>query len=113
MIVKSDITTIKVDVTIVDPETGEPNTCQARWKFYPVDDSQAKIKEINAGNVSDEQLVEDDLVELIGITDAKGKAVADDAELREWFLKWPHTRGPLIRSWFSAQNGYAAAAQKN
>lgn len=113
MIVKSDITTIKVDVTIVDPETGEPATCQARWKLHPVDDSQAKVKEINAGNVSDEQLVEDDLVELIGITDDKGKTVADDADLRAWFLKWPHTRRPLITSWFRAQEGYASAAQKN
>lgn len=113
MFVKKEISTITVDVTIVDPESGEPATCKARWKLYPVEDSQAKIKEINAGDVSDEQLVEDDLVELIGITDDKGKAVPDDADLRAWFLKWPHTRAPLIRSWFSAQAGHAAAAQKN
>ncbi|KAA0015501.1 hypothetical protein F0A16_20660 [Salinicola corii] len=113
MFVKKEISTITVDVTIVDPETGEPNSCQARWKLHPVDASETKIAEINAGNISDEQLVEADLIELLGITDEKGKSVSDDAELREWFLKWPHTRGPLIRSWFNAQSGRAAAAQKN
>lgn len=107
------IADVTVDVAIHVPGEETPSTIQARWTLHDWDAFQARVKQMQAGELSDEQLVAEDLQRLEGISDEKGEAVPYNSKLRDQLMQMGYVRRPLMASWFDAQNGRAKAAAKN
>lgn len=108
-----DITDISVPVTVHTPGDDEPSEFRARWRLHPWEEAQKLREDIHAGNIPDEELIENDLLDLLDVLDADGKPLSDSGELRRWMLSCIWVRRPLIASWFAAQSGYVKEASKN
>lgn len=102
-----------VDVTVHVPGEDKPSTITATWRLHKWDDFQTRIKAMQAGDLSDEQLVEEDLVSLEGIKNEKGDSMAYSKDLADQLMQLGYVRRPLMASWFEAQNGRSKAAAKN
>lgn len=108
-----EITDITVPVTVYTPGDDEPSEFHARWRLHPWEVTKERREAMNAGEVTDEQVVADDLLELLDVLDADGNAITDSAELRQWMMSQTWVRRPLLASWFVAQSGYVKEAAKN
>jgi len=108
-----DITDIVVPVTIQVPGAEEPSTIRARWRLHPVSKSQEIMQSQRNGELTDEQLVEQDLLGLEDVTDADGNPVKFGKKLVAQLMDIPYVRRPLVLSWFQAQQGRGEAAAKN
>lgn len=113
MFVLKTIPDTQVDVTIQVPGDDKPSTITATWKLHKWDDFQERVKAMHAGDISDDTLVEEDLVSLEGIKDAEGQDLPYTPELAAQLLQISYVRRPLMASWFEAQNGRSKAAAKN
>ncbi|MDN3525635.1 hypothetical protein QWY79_10200 [Halomonas sabkhae] len=111
--VLKDIPDIWVDVEIPTPGLDEPEALQARWRLHSFDDYKARVEQIQAGELTDEQVVEDDLLELSGAETADGKPMPHCQELVDDVMSKTYARKALVLSWYKAQEGRAAAATKN
>lgn len=111
--VLKDIPDIWVDVEIPTPGLPEPETLQARWRLHPFDDYKDRVEQLQAGDLSDEQVVEEDLLELAGAETADGKPLPHCPELVADVMSKTYARKALVLSWYKAQEGRAAAASKN
>lgn len=107
------VAAVSLDVSIQVPGEKEPSTITATWKLHKWDEFQARFSDMQAGTMTDEDLVEQDLVDLGGIRDEKGEPLPFNPELVQELLQLGYVRRPLIASWFEAQNGRAKAAAKN
>lgn len=111
--VVKEVPDIWVDVEIHTPGMDEPESLQARWRLYPYPEARARVEAIQAGEIEDEQLVEEDLLELSGALTADGKPLPHCQELVDDVMHKTYARRALILSWYRAQEGRAAAAEKN
>lgn len=109
------ITDIVVPVTIYVPGASEPSTIRARWRLHPVSKSQEimKAQRDTENPLTDEQLVEQDLLDLDDVSDAEGTPVKFSKKLVAQLMEIPYVRRPLVLSWFQAQQGRGEAAAKN
>lgn len=107
------IATATVDVAIQVPGEQDTSTVQATWRLHAWDDFQARMEQMKAGKLTDEQLVEEDLHELAGVKDEQGKDLPLSPELAADLLQIGYVRRPLIASWYDAQMGRNQAAAKN
>lgn len=102
-----------LDVTIHVPGEEKPSTITATWKLHKWDQFQERVKAMQAGELDDDTLVEQDLINLSGVKDEKGSDIEYTPELAEQLLQLGYVRRPLMASWFEAQNGRSKAAAKN
>ena len=102
-----------LDVTVHVPGEEKPSTITATWKLHKWDQFQERVKALREGDLSDEALVEQDLITLGGIKDEKGADVPYSKDLAAELLQLGYVRRPLMASWFEAQNGRSQAAAKN
>ncbi|RUR43370.1 hypothetical protein [Vreelandella populi] len=104
--------TITVDVPYTDPIQGA-QTFQATWKLHKWDEYRGIVTAQQAGEKTDEDLMED-LVRLDGLKDSETKEqIAHCDELVDAAMSVTFMRRPLILSWFAAQEGRNQAAAKN
>jgi hypothetical protein len=103
--------TVPVDIQV----PGEAETCriEARWKLHGFDAARARIEAIQAGKVTDEQLVAEDLLSAGPFRQADGTEIPFSAELAQSLLQMTYVRMPLVQSWFAAQNCRQEASAKN
>lgn len=104
---------IVVPVTVQVPGEEEPSTIYAKWRLHPVSKTQEMMDKQRAGDMDDDALVEQDLLDLTGITDEKGNGVKFSKDLVAQLLDIAYVRKSLILSWFAAQQGRSEAAAKN
>lgn len=104
---------VRVDVTVHVPGEEAPSTAVARWRLHAFDDFKDKADAMRRGEIDDEQLVKDDLLDMEGIKDEDGKDLAFSADLAHQLMQITAFRRSLIASWFTAQQGGAEAAAKN
>ncbi|SDL77670.1 hypothetical protein SAMN05661010_02517 [Modicisalibacter muralis] len=107
------IADVTVDVSIHVPGEKKPSTIQARWTLHDWDAFQDRVRQMQEGEITDEQLVGEDLQHLDGIADEKGEPLPYSSDLRDQLMQMGYVRRPLMASWFEAQNGRAKAAAKN
>ncbi|WP_322528989.1 hypothetical protein R5R73_04940 [Salinicola sp. LHM] len=109
------ITDIVVPVTIEVPGAKEPSTIRARWRLNSVSKTQeiVQAQRDKENPLTDDQLVEQDLLGLEDVTDADGNPVSFSTELVAQLMDIPYVRRPLVLSWFQAQAGRGEAAAKN
>ena len=113
MFVLKPIPDTTVEVSIHVPGEDKPSTIEATWKLHKWDDFQARLQAIQDGELTDEQLVEEDLVTLSGIKNEAGEQIAYSKDVAAQLMQLGYVRRPLMASWFEAQNGRAKAAAKN
>lgn len=111
--VMKTVASAAIDVAIQVPGEEQPSTITATWKLHSWSEFQARVKELQGGKLTDEQLVELDLIDLGGIKDEKGNDLPHSKELAAQLLELPYVRRPLLASWFDVQNGRSKAAAKN
>jgi len=102
-----------VEVSIQVPGEETTSTIEATWKLHKWDDFQARIQAMQAGELTDEQLVEEDLINLAGIKNENGDSMAYSPDLAAQLMQLGYVRRPLMASWFEAQQGRNKAAAKN
>lgn len=111
-IMLTSATTITVDVPYTDPIQGA-QTFQATWNLHKWDEYRSIVNAQQAGEKSDEDLIED-LVRIDGLKDSETKEeIAHCDELVDAVMSVTFMRRPLILSWFAAQEGRSQAAAKN
>lgn len=103
-----DVPEITVDVEIRQPGRAEPDVFQATWKLHKRDARRAREEEMRNGDLSDEQLIERDLVSISEVRNEAGEPLT-----ALQLLQYAHVERPLILSWFKAQECREASAQKN
>ncbi|WP_375058418.1 hypothetical protein [Zobellella sp. DQSA1] len=113
MLIIKDVQTITVPVDILVPGDEAPSRVQATWKLYDYTPAQDRLAAIRAGEITDEQLLTEDLLDLAPLKDAAGNSLKYTPELGLQLLEKTYIRMPLIQSWFPAQAGRAEAAAKN
>lgn len=113
MFVLKTIPDTTVEVTIQVPGEDKPSTIEATWRLHKWDDFQARIQAMQAGDLTDEQLVEEDLVTLTGIKNEAGEQIAFSKDIAAQLMQLGYVRRPLMASWFEAQQGRNKAAAKN
>lgn len=113
MFVIKKIPDIQVPVDIQVPGELEKSRIQATWKLHGFDEANARIKAIQAGEVTDQQLIAEDLINLGDLSDEQGQPASFTPELARQLLQMTYVRIPLINSWFTAQQCRAEAAAKN
>ncbi|WP_129138787.1 hypothetical protein [Modicisalibacter coralii] len=108
-----EVTDITVPVTIQIP--GEESTCKisARWRLHDVPDAQKRQEQMQKSELSEDQLVEEDLLDIEGMSDEKGKPLKLTKDIRDQLMRKAYIRRPLVLSWFAAQQGRGEAAAKN
>ncbi|MBW5802048.1 hypothetical protein [Halomonas elongata] len=111
--VVQEIPDIWVDVEIRTPGLEEPEALQARWRLHPFEDYKARLEKLQHGELGDEEIVEEDLLELAGAVTADGKDLPHCPELVAEVMNKTYARKALVLSWHKAQEGRAAAAAKN
>ncbi|MGP7732931.1 hypothetical protein [Oceanimonas smirnovii] len=113
MLIIKTIPDITVPVDIHVPGDAEPSRIQATWRLYEYDAARERTDKIAAGELTDEQVVAEDLLGLSGLFDEQGKPLAFTPELAQKLIKATYIRVPLSRSWFAAQACRTEAAAKN
>lgn len=113
MLIIKEVPSITVPVDIRVPGEAEPSRVNATWKLYDYTPAQERVKAIHAGDITDEQLLAEDLLDLGPLTDAEGNPLKYSPELGRQLLEKTYIRVPLLQSWFPAQAGRAEAAAKN
>lgn len=108
-----DIPDITVPVRVQVPGAAEVSVLNARWKLYDYEGAHARTESMKAGNITDEQLITEDLLELGPIYTPDGEEVPYTLELALQLLKKTYVRIPLTHSWISAQACRVEAATKN
>ena len=111
--VVKDVHEITVPVVIHVPGEAEESRISATWTLYPVDEGKARVDQMQAGEISDEQLVAEDLQDAGPFLTPEGKAIPFTPELAQQLLQKMYVRRPLINSWFAAQNARTEEAAKN
>lgn len=111
-LVLKKIAATTVDVPVQVPGEDKPSTIQVTWKLHDWHSYRATVKAQQEGDKPDEDLL-DDLEDVSGIKDDKGKDVPFNKELLEQLMQATYIRRPLILSWFAAQEGRNQAAAKN
>lgn len=107
------ITDIQVDVSIDVPGADKPSTLTARWRLHPFSEQQRIYDRQKNGEMTDDELVQTDLLDLQGVQDEAGESIDFTPELLSQLMDLPYVRRPLVLSWFQAQQGRAQAAAKN
>ncbi|NWO11732.1 hypothetical protein HLV40_15175 [Chromohalobacter salexigens] len=108
-----EVTDIVVPVTIDPPGADEPSTIRARWRLHPVSKTQEMMQAQRDNELTDDELVEQDLLGLEDVADAEGNSIKFDKKLVAQLMEIPYVRRPLVLSWFQAQQGRGEAAAKN
>lgn len=108
-----DVTDIVVPVTIEVPGADEPSTIRARWRLHPVSKTQEMMQAQRDNELTDDELVEQDLLGLEDVADAEGNPIKFGKKLVAQLMEIPYVRRPLVLSWFQAQQGRGEAAAKN
>jgi hypothetical protein len=104
---------ITVPVDILVPGDDQPSRIDARWKLYGFDAAQARVEAINRGDVTDEQVVREDLIHAGPFRDEQGNEIPYSLDLVLEQLQATYFRVPLLRSWFAAQHCRVESAAKN
>jgi|TARA_R110001583_G_scaffold192029_1_gene358074 hypothetical protein len=108
----TDAESITVPVPYTDPLKGA-REFKATWKLHPWKEYRAIVDAQQAGQKTDEDLLED-LIALEGIKDSEsGEEIKHCQELVDAAMSVTFIRRPLILSWFAAQEGRSQAAAKN
>lgn len=113
MFVIKAVPEITVPVDIHVPGETAVSRVYATWKLHSFDDAQDKIKAIQLNQVTDDSVVNDDLISLSELYDEQGKPVAYSSDVAKQLLQITYVRIPLMNSWFAAQQGRSEAAEKN
>ncbi|QPI65884.1 hypothetical protein [Vreelandella venusta] len=111
-LVKKDVPTSTVDVPVQVPGEKKPSTIQAEWKLHDWPEYRAIADALQAGEKSDDDVLED-LKNITGIKGEDKKDLPFDDELVSWAMRKTYVRRPLIISWYAAQEGRSQAAAKN
>lgn len=113
MFVIKNVPEITVPVDIHVPGEEPVSRIYATWKLHSYNGAQERTEAIRRGEVTDEQVVTDDLVNLSDLSDEQGNAVAFTPELALQLLQMTYVRVPLVTSWYAAQQGRSEAVAKN
>lgn len=113
MFVIKTIPDVTVPVDIHVPGEASASRIYATWKLHAFDAAQKTIHAIKSSEITDIQLVDDDLINITELSDEKGQTVAYTPEVAKQLLQMTYVRQPLINSWFAAQQGHSEAAVKN
>lgn len=103
--------TVPVDIQVPGEETA--SRIYATWKLHDFDEAQRRMQAIQRNDITDEQLVADELINLSDLSDEQGQPVAYTPEVAKRLLQMTYVRIPLMSSWFIAQQGRNEAAAKN
>lgn len=108
-----DVPEITVNVDIAVPGQSEKSRISATWVLHDFEAYQKKNEIISSGQLTDEQLVEEDLISAGPFYDEKGKDIQYSLDLIKKQLQKTYFRQALIRSWWDAQMCRNEAAEKN
>ena len=108
-----DVPEITVNVDVSVPGEVEKSRITATWVLHKFDVYQKKNDDITSGLITDEQLVETDLVSAGPFYNPEGTEIPYSKELMQSLLKKTYFRTALIRSWWKAQLCLNEEAEKN
>ena len=108
-----DVPEITVNVDVPVPGETDKSRITATWVLHKFDVYQEKNQQITAGLITDEQLVETDLISAGPFYNPEGEEIPYSKELMQSLLKKTYFRTALIRSWWKAQLCLEEQAEKN
>lgn len=85
----------------------------AKIRVLDLDEQEALDEERQAGNLTGNEHVRRDLLELGGIEDANGASQSSDPELIDRVFKDPYAHIALCRAWGEVQRGVSEHTAKN
>lgn len=104
---------VTVPVEIMVPGDEAPSRIHARWKLHNFDQFQERMKLAGTGDITDEQLIREDLVHAGPFHDEEGNELPFSHDLVVELLQQTFFRTALIASWYPAQQGRVEAVAKN
>jgi len=100
--------TIKIVVKVLEPQDNgriKKSDFQAEFKKLSVTDTKDLLADLEAGNLTDDDLMESYLVDLKGVKDEQGKEIEFSDDLRIQLMDIDYVRKPLMEAYMGVTLG--------
>lgn len=107
------VASVTVDVDIEVPGNKHDSRIRVEYRLRSVTEQQEVFESKNSKRITDDELMQSDIINITGIKDESGAAIPFSSELLAQLMDIIYIRKPLIAGWMRVQAGAVGETEKN